>query len=161
MIVIGSDHTGIELKKKIINYLYENHVEYADVTNYKSQDGDDYPDIAFVIGTKVLENTNNLGIAICGTGIGISIACNKIRGIRAAVCTDEYMAEMSRQDNNANILCLGARLDISKDFARVEKIVNSFVHTFYNGGRHERRLDKIKKIEDMNIKEGTKYGNNL
>lgn len=154
MIVIGSDHTGIELKKKIINYLYENHIEYADVTNYKEQDGDDYPDIAFVVCTNVLENTSNLGIAICGTGIGISIACNKMRGIRAAVCTDSYMAEMSRHDNNANVLCLGSRLEISKDFDNIKDIVNSFIHTFYDGGRHERRLNKIKKLEDMNIEEG-------
>ena len=119
MVIIGSDHTGIELKKKIINYLYDNHVEYADVTNYANQEGDDYPDIALTVCSEVLKNSNNLGIAICGTGIGISIACNKIRGIRAAVCTDRYMAEMTRHDNNANVLCLGARLGISKEFRNI------------------------------------------
>ena len=161
MIIIGSDHTGIELKKKIINYLYENHIEYADVTNYKNQDGDDYPDIAFTVCSKVLENTNNLGIAICGTGIGISIACNKIRGIRAAVCTDRYMAEMTRHDNNANVLCLGSRLNALKEMDYVKDIISSFIHTFYDGGRHDRRLSKIKKLEDMNLGEGKKYDNNL
>lgn len=161
MIIIGSDHTGIELKKKIINFLYENHIEYADVTNYKNQDGDDYPDIAFTVCSKVLENSNNLGIAICGTGIGISIACNKIRGIRAANCTDLYMAEMTRHDNNANVLCLGARLLVSKDMEKVEAIVNAFIHTFYDGGRHERRLQKIKKLEEINIEEGKNYDDNL
>ena len=161
MVIIGSDHTGIELKKKIIEYLYKNQIEYADVTNYKNQDGDDYPDIAFTVCSKVLESKNNLGIAICGTGIGISIACNKIRGIRAAVCTDRYMAEMTRQDNNANVLCLGARLDISKDIDIIEEIVGAFIHTFYNGGRHERRLNKIKELEEVSIEEGKEYDNNL
>ena len=161
MIIIGSDHTGVKLKKKIINYLYENHIEYADVTNFKNQDGDDYPDIAFTVCSKVLENKTNLGIAICGTGIGISIACNKIRGIRAAVCTDRYMAEMTRHDNNANVLCLGARLNVTKDFETIKEIISSFIHTFYDGGRHERRLNKIKKLEEMNIEEGIKYDNNI
>ena len=153
MIIIGSDHTGIELKKRIINYLYENHIEYADVTNYANQDGDDYPDIALTVCSKVLESSSNLGIAICGTGIGISIACNKIRGIRAAVCTDGYMAEMARHDNKANVLCLGARLDISKEIKNIENIVSSFIHTFYDGGRHDRRLNKIKKLENISIGE--------
>lgn len=161
MVIIGSDHTGIELKKKIINYLYDNHVEYADVTNYANQEGDDYPDIALTVCSEVLKNSNNLGIAICGTGIGISIACNKIRGIRAAVCTDRYMAEMTRHDNNANVLCLGARLGISKEFRNIEEIVDSFIHSFYDGGRHDRRLSKIKKLEEINIGEEIKYGNNI
>lgn len=154
MIIIGSDHTGIELKKKIISYLYENKIEYADVTNFKNQDGDDYPDIARIVCTEVLKDKNNLGIAICGTGIGISIACNKIRGIRAAVCTDEYMAEMTRKDNNANVLCLGARLKNSERKENAISIVNSFINNFYDGGRHERRLKKIKGLENMYLEGG-------
>lgn len=149
MVVIGSDHTGIELKKKIIDYLYKNRIEYIDVTNYENQDGDDYPDIACVICKKVLENSNNLGIAICGTGIGISIACNKLKGIRAAVCTDSYMAQMCRKDNNANVLCLGARTSVADKYDDIIEIVNNYLNTFYDGGRHERRLLKIKSIEDM------------
>ena len=90
-----------------------------------------------------------------------TIACNKIRGIRAAVCTDRYMAEMTRHDNNANVLCLGARLGISKEFRNIEEIVDSFIHSFYDGGRHDRRLSKIKKLEDINIGEEKKYGNNI
>lgn len=154
MIIIGSDHTGIELKKKIISYLYENKIEYADVTNFKSQDGDDYPDIARIVCSKVLEKNNNLGIAICGTGIGISIASNKIRGIRAAVCTNEYMAEMARKDNNANVLCLGARLKNSERADNVISIVDSFINHFYDGGRHERRLKKIKELENTYLEGG-------
>ncbi|MEG0872527.1 MAG: ribose 5-phosphate isomerase B [Clostridia bacterium] len=151
MIIIGSDHTGIKLKKSIINYLYQNHIEYADVTNYENQDFDDYPDIAFTVCKKVLEKKSNLGIAICGTGVGISIACNKIRGIRAALCTDSYMAEMARKDNNANVICLGARLSIAEKTNYIEDIVDSFLNNFYEGGRHDARLNKIRDLENMNV----------
>lgn len=154
MIIIGSDHTGIELKKSIINYLYSKHMEYADVTNFQDQSGDDYPDIALLVCSNVLQKSNNLGIAICGTGIGISIACNKVRGIRAALCTDEYMAEYSRKHNNANVLCLGSRLEESKDIQKVESIVQAFIDSFYEGGRHDKRLEKLRNIENMNIEGG-------
>ncbi|MCX8075138.1 MAG: ribose 5-phosphate isomerase B [Clostridia bacterium] len=147
MVIIGSDHTGVNLKKQIIECLKINHITYKDVTDYNTQDGDDYPDIANIICRNVLKDVNNLGIAICGTGIGISIACNKIHGIRAAVCTDEYMAQMSRADNNANVLCLGSRTELAKDKEKIENIVNAFLEGFFEGGRHERRLDKIRQIE--------------
>lgn len=154
MIIIGSDHTGIELKKKIIEFLYKNQIEYADVTNYENQDGDDYPDIAYTICSKVLEKKSNMGIAICGTGVGISIACNKIRGIRAANCSNSYMAEMSRKDNDANVLCLGARLEYVEKNENVNNIVNSFINSFFEAGRHDRRVNKIKKLENINIEGG-------
>jgi ribose 5-phosphate isomerase B len=153
MIIIGSDHTGVELKENIIEYLKKEKLNYIDVTK-ENEDGDDYPDIAVSICEKVLENNKNLGIAICGTGIGISIACNKINNIRAAMCTDEYMAEMSRRHNNANVLCLGARLNCSKNMNNVKKIVQAFINSFYDAGRHERRIMKINAIEKMNTKEG-------
>lgn len=148
MIIIGSDHTGIELKKKIINFLEKKYLEYQDVTDFESQEGDDYPDIACLICKKVKENETNIGIAICGTGIGISIACNKIKGIRAALCSDIYMAEMTRRDNNANVICLGARTKLAENISDIEDILNVFINTFYDGGRHDRRLEKIKQIED-------------
>lgn len=154
MIIIGSDHTGICLKKEIIKYLYDEKIEYADVSNFSSQEGDDYPDIARIIGLKVLENPSNLGIAICGTGIGISIACNKIRGIRAALCTDIQMAEYARWHNNANILCLGATLEVSKKTEVIKQMVQAFVDHFYEGGRHDNRLGKIRVLEDMNLEGG-------
>ena len=156
MIIIGSDHTGVELKKKIIEYLYEQKIEYADVTNFKNQDGDDYPDVARLICQKVLENTSNLGIAICGTGIGISIACNKFKKIRAALCTDVYMAKYSRIHNNANVLCLGARLEPMKNNDNIRQIISAFINNFYEGGRHERRLEKIRAIESLNSKGDSK-----
>ena len=155
MIVIGSDHTGIELKKKIISYLNNKGIEVKDVTDFEDQSGDDYPDIAYII-CKNVKKENCLGIAICGTGIGISIACNKVNGIRAAVCTDEYMAKMTRQDNDANVLCLGARLEN----VEIEEIVDAFISTKFAGGRHQKRVDKIKKIEDSQ-KDGVEYGDSL
>lgn len=153
MIIIGSDHTGIELKNRIIEFLIKKRIDILDVTKI-NEENDDYPDIALTICDKVLENRGNLGIAICGTGIGISIACNKINGIRAALCTNEYMAEMSRKHNNANVLCLGARLEYSKDIDNIECIVQTFIDNFYEAGRHQRRIIKIKNIENINTKEG-------
>lgn len=154
MVIIGSDHSGIDLKKKIIQYLCDNKIEYSDVTNYENQDGDDYPDIAHVVCKNVLNDSKNQGIAICGTGIGISIACNKIVGIRAAVCTDSYMSSMCRKDNDANVLCLGARLDLVQKYDFVIDIVDKYLNTAYDGGRHQRRLDKIKELEKQNLIEG-------
>ncbi len=155
MIVIGSDHTGIELKKRIISYLKQKNIDVIDVTNFEDQTGDDYPDIGYIVCKNVLDK-NCLGIAICGTGIGISIACNKVNGIRASVCTDKYMAQMTRQDNDANVLCLGARLEN----VEIEEIVDAFISTKFAGGRHQRRLDKIKKIEKSQ-KDGVEYGDSL
>ena len=152
MIVIGSDHSGIELKKRIINYLIQKHIECEDVSNYENQDGDDYPDIALVVCKKVSESHNNIGISICGNGVGMTIACNKVNGIRAALCTDTYMAEMARKDNDANILCLGARWKMSEKIEDITNIIDVFLNTFYDGGRHDRRLEKIRVIEQMNSK---------
>lgn len=155
MIIIGSDHTGIELKKKIIEHLKLNDIKVKDVTDFDDQSGDDYPDIAYIICKNVL-NENAIGIAICGTGIGISIACNKVLGIRAAVCTDKYMAQMTRQDNDANVLCLGSRLENTK----VMEIVDEYLSTEFAGGRHQRRVDKISKIEQCQ-KDGVEYGDSI
>ena len=156
MIIIGSDHTGIELKNNIINYLKAKNIDVIDQTNYEDQSGDDYPDRAYEICKKVLETKDALGIAICGTGIGISIACNKVTGIRASVCTDKYMAKMTRQDNDANVLCLGARLELEN----VYEIVDEFINTKFAGGRHQRRVEKIAQIEKCE-KEGVAYGGSL
>lgn len=155
MVIIGSDHTGIELKKQIIAYLQQKDISVKDVTNFEDQTGDDYPDIAWMVCKNVLDY-KSLGIAICGTGIGISIACNKVNGIRAAVCTDEYMAKMTRLDNNANVLCLGARLK----YKNIYEIIDSFLNTEFGGDRHQRRIDKITRIEQTQ-KDGVDYGDSL
>ncbi|MEG2348716.1 MAG: ribose 5-phosphate isomerase B [Clostridia bacterium] len=160
MIIIGSDHAGKEVKNKLIEYMYENRIEYADVTKIQEEQ-DDYPDVAQKIASNVLSVNSNLGIAICGTGIGMSIACNKIRGIRAALCTDQYMAEMSRKHNNANILCLGSRLEESINIENVIKIVRSFMDSFYEGGRHDKRILKLTKLEEINIEGGALNANSI
>lgn len=153
MIIISSDHAGLELKEKIIKYLEKRRIEYNDINYVSNEEGIDYPDVAKNLCEKVLETSNNLGIIICGTGIGVSISSNKISGIRAALCTDEYMAKMARKHNNANVLCLGARLESSKDDEKVELIVQAFIDNFFEGGRHDRRVNKIKALEKLK-KEG-------
>ncbi len=138
MIYIGSDHGGYELRQHIISYLEDEDVEYLDVGTH-SKDSCDYPDYAKMVAEKVAQN-NACGILICGTGIGMSIAANKIDGIRAALCWDEYTAEMARKHNDANILCLGGRV-LEKEMAL--RIVDIFLNTEFEGGRHKRRVDKI------------------
>ncbi len=151
MIIIGSDHAGVDLKNIIKKYLDNKKIEYKDVTDYIDQTGDDYPDVAKIITIGVLKDKRNFGIAICGTGIGISIACNKIKGIRAALCTNSNMAELARKHNNANILCLGARLDGMNDRLFVEEIVKAFLQHSFEGGRHVARLEKIVDLENTVI----------
>ena len=161
MIIIGSDHAGVNLKERIIEYLENSHLDCLDISYGEIEEADDYPDVAYQICKKVLENEANFGIAICGTGIGISIACNKVKGIRAALCTNTQMAEMARRHNNSNVLCLGARLECTKNFEDVKEIINSFVDSFYEKGRHERRLLKIQEIENESYKGDIKDGSSI
>lgn len=147
MIIIGADHAGFDLKNMIINYFKEKNIEYMDVTDYDRNPEDDYTDVAINICKNVLSNENNLGIAICGTGIGICVACNKIKGIIATPCYNEYTARMVRQDNNSNVLCLGGRLEYSNHKEDVIKIVETYITTKFAGERHLRRVNKIKDIE--------------
>ena len=153
MVIIGSDHTGVELKNNIKDYFKEKNIDYIDVIK-ENDENDDYPDIALKICNEVLNKKNSLGIAICGTGIGISIACNKIKGIRAAMCTDKYMAKMARNHNDANVLCLGARLESSKKIEDVICIIENFLEASFEGERHKRRVDKISMLENLEVKDG-------
>lgn len=153
MVIIGSDHTGVELKNNIKDYFKEKNIDHIDVIK-ENDENDDYPDIALKICNEVLNKKNSLGIAICGTGIGISIACNKIKGIRAAMCTDKYMAKMARNHNDANVLCLGARLESSKKIEDVICIIENFLEASFEGGRHKRRVDKISMLENLEVKDG-------
>jgi ribose 5-phosphate isomerase B len=140
---IGSDHGGFELKEYIKEYLEKEGIEYVDYgTN--SSDSVDYPDYGLKLSTAVVEGEVDKGIAICGTGIGISIACNKVKGIRCALCGDTYSARMSIEHNNANILALGGRV-IGRDLAI--EIVNTWLNAKFEGGRHKLRIDKITDIE--------------
>ena len=143
MIAIGSDHGGYALKQVIISHLADRGIEFRDFGTY-SEESCDYPDYGEAVGRAVASGECELGIAVCGTGIGISIAANKVHGVRAAACSDCYTAEMCRRHNDANVLALGGRV-IGPGLAL--KIVDIFLSTGFDGGRHARRLGKLAEIE--------------
>ena len=143
-IFIGSDHGGFDMKAFLIDELKKNNYEVQDCGCF-SIDSVDYPDIADLTCKKVLEKKDSLGILLCGTGIGMSISANKIKGIRAALCTHAFESQMSRNHNNANVLCLGARV-IGQELAK--SILNTFLKHDFEAGRHERRVNKIMNLED-------------
>lgn len=141
--VIGNDHGGIDLLTTVTDTLKSlgQEVIHVGTNNNKSVD---YPDYAKLACKKVLENEADFAILICGTGIGMSISANKIPGIRAAAVSEVYSARMSRAHNNANCLCIGSRV-IGSETAKM--IVEEFVTTDFEGGRHQKRLDKINNLE--------------
>ena len=144
MIYLGADHAGFYLKEEIKNYLKELGYEYEDMGAKDLEPKDDFPDYALSVAKKVT-NTDNLGILICATGIGMCMAANKIKGIRAVNAWDEFTALSSREHNNANILCLAGKV---LDSETAKKIVRIYLETeFTNEERHIRRLNKIKEIK--------------
>jgi len=144
MIAVGSDHGGLELKDAIKSALV---ARGLDVDDYGTGNGDsvDYPDFAEKVAAAVSRGDIELGILVCGTGIGMSIVANKFPGVRAALATDEFMAQMAKEHNNANILVLGGRV-LAEDLAI--KMVNLWLDSTYEAGRHQRRLDKISRLEE-------------
>ncbi|MBB6061849.1 ribose 5-phosphate isomerase B [Thermosipho japonicus] len=143
-IAIGSDHAGFELKNRLVDYLSKKGIEIIDVgTN--STESVDYPDYAKEVGKFVVNKDADFGILICGTGIGMSIAANKIKGIRAALCMIPEMGKLARNHNNANILVLPGRLI---GFELATWIVEEFLNADFEGGRHERRINKIAELEE-------------
>ncbi|HOK40264.1 MAG TPA: ribose 5-phosphate isomerase B [bacterium] len=140
-IVIGSDHGGFNLKEKIKEFLISKNIDIFDVGTHNTN-STDYPDYAKKVVNGILKNEYESGILICGTGIGMSIVANRYKGIRAALCLNEYMAEMSRKHNNANILVLGGRL---LTFELAIRIVEIWLNTGFEAGRHQNRIDKIDK----------------
>jgi ribose 5-phosphate isomerase B len=143
-IAIGSDHRGIGLKSQVIDLLQEAGFEYHDFGAYDNEPVD-YPDIAGEVGHSVASGAYERGILICGTGIGMSIAANKIAGIRAALVQDEFTATRSRQHNDANILCLSAERP-----GNFTAVIRAFLKTPFEGGRHQRRVEKISGLEATN-----------
>jgi len=141
-IAIGCDHRGLDLKQFIIKLVTEMGHNYEDFGCYTA-DSVDYPDIAKKVAEAVTRGDFKHGILICDTGIGMSIAANKVRGIRAALCHDVFSARRARQHNDANILCLRA----AEGQGVVSEIVETFLTTEFEGGRHERRLDKVRAME--------------
>lgn len=138
-IAIACDHGGFELKDKLMSFLGGTGNTIINL-GVDSADSVDYPDKAHALAAEILAGRADTGILICGTGIGVSIAANRHTGIRAALCTDPYMARMAREHNNANVLCLGGRIVGS---ALAEDIVRSFLSNKFQGDRHIRRLNKI------------------
>jgi ribose 5-phosphate isomerase B len=143
-IAIGADQGGFELKEKITEYLVAQDYQVLDLGIHELK-SIDYPDIAESVARTVADGEAERGIIICGTGLGVSMAANKIRGIRAAVCTDCYMARMAREHNDAQILCLGGRV-IGVGLALA--IVDIFLTTEAQGGRHARRVGKINALDE-------------
>lgn len=142
-IAMASDHAGLELKEELKKFLSEQKVEYKDFGPY-NEESVDYPDYAEKVGEAITSGKYERGILICGTGIGMSIAANKIKGIYAALVDNTYSAEMSIKHNNSNVLVLPGRL-IGKTLGT--EIVKVWLNTIYEAGRHEKRFNKIKTIE--------------
>ncbi|MEN6294792.1 MAG: ribose 5-phosphate isomerase B [Chloroherpetonaceae bacterium] len=141
-IAVASDHAGFELKQQVIELLKSMEHEVLDFGTY-SNDSVDYPDFAVPASEAVASKDADLGIFICGTGIGMAIVANKITGIRAADCTSPYMAKMARRHNNANVLTLGSRI---LSFEQAEPIIRAFLIEDFEGGRHFVRIEKIHKL---------------
>ncbi|HIW74081.1 MAG TPA: ribose 5-phosphate isomerase B [Firmicutes bacterium] len=144
MIAIANDHVGLELKAKITELLEKKGLEYKDFGAYTGE-RTDYPVYAQQAADAVAAGECDRGILICGTGVGISLAANKVPGIRCVVCSDCYSAKLSRQHNNTNMLAMGARV-VGPDLAQM--IAEIWLDTAYEGGRHQRRLDMIARIEE-------------
>lgn len=142
-IAIGCDHGGFNLKKVIMEHLHQNGIAYVDFGTH-STDSCDYPDIAEKVCGAIVSGECDGGILVCGTGIGMSIAANKVKGIRAAMCTDVYSAKMTKQHNNTNVLCLGGRVT-GRELAFM--ICDTWLSEEFMGGRHQNRIDKITAIE--------------
>ncbi|NLT15330.1 MAG: ribose 5-phosphate isomerase B [Clostridiales bacterium] len=143
MIALGCDHGGFALMREVIRYLDEHNLPYKDFGTY-TEDSCDYPAIAEPVARAVAAGEFEKGILICGTGIGMSIAANKIPGIRAALCTDTFSAEMTRRHNDANILALGARVTGT---GLALYILDTFLKTPFDGGRHARRVEMLSALD--------------
>ncbi len=143
MVAIGNDHAGIELKNHVLNWFKENNIDYIDCGCGNGEKAD-YPNVAKTVSEKITSKQADKGILICGTGVGMSIAANKINGIRAAVCSDYYSVKFTRLHNDANILCIGARV-VGDEYAL--ELVNVFLNTEFEGGRHQNRVDLITSLE--------------
>ncbi len=144
IILIGSDHAGFKLKEKIKNYLQKNKIKFVDFGTFDEKPCD-YPDISIKVASEVSKSKNRKGILICGTGTGMVIAANKVRGVRAAMCYDVYSAKMAREHNDANILCLRGR---KFSYNKTINVLKIWINTKFSGkSRHKRRINKISKFE--------------
>ena len=143
-IAIGNDHSAVEMKNEIKAYLEEKGYEVLNLGT-DSEESCDYPIYGEKVGRAVVSGEADLGITICGTGVGISLAANKVKGVRAVVCSEPYSAKLSKMHNNTNILSFGARV-IGVELAKM--IVDEWLDAEFEGGRHQRRVDQIMAIEE-------------
>lgn len=143
-IAMGNDHTAVELKNAIMEFVKDKGYDVIDFGTNQTESCD-YPAYGEKVGRAVAQGEAGLGIAICGTGVGISLACNKVKGIRACVCSEPYSARLSRMHNDSNVLCFGARV-IGVEMAKM--ITEEWLDAQYEGGRHKRRVDMIMDIEN-------------
>ncbi len=144
MIALGSDHVGLELKEKICKYLIDMEIPYEDLGCY-STERVNYPEFARMVAKGVVEGRFEKGILFCGTGVGICIAANKVKGIRAVVCSEPYSAKLSRMHNETNVLCLGSRV-VGEELAKM--IIDEWLNAQPEGGRHSKRVDMLNEIND-------------
>lgn len=145
-IAVGCDHGGLEHKNAIAKHLKSEGFEVEDFGIYENKSVD-YPEIALKVANSIKNGENELGILVCGTGIGMSLAANKVNGIRAAACSEHFSAKYTRLHNNSNILCLGGRVI---GIGTALELCDIFVNTEFEGGRHQRRIDMITEIEKSN-----------
>ena len=144
-IAIGSDHAGYLLKEKVKKFLKNKEIPFTDFGTFK-EEAVDYPEYAYKVGNAIISNEADMGILVCGTGIGMCITANKIKGIRAANPCDKVSAELSRLHNNSNVLCLGARTLTDE---QVIEVLVTWLFTSFEGGRHEQRLNLINKLTGL------------
>ncbi len=144
MIAIGADHAGYEAKEVLKKYLESKGVEYKDFGTY-GKDSCHYPIFAEKVARSVATHESEKGILVCGSGIGVSIAANKVKGIRAALCYEPELVEMSRKHNDANVICFGARFSDTK---KMQEMIDIFLNTDFEGGRHTDRVKLISDIEN-------------
>ena len=148
-IALASDHGGFSLKQEILSYLKEDAKVTVEDLGAHSADSVDYPDYAGLVAKKVSLGEADRGILLCGTGVGMAITANKFKGVRAAALSDLVSAQMAREHNDLNVLCLGERVIDAK---LAKELVKIFLKTPFAGGRHEKRVEKIKKLEERNCK---------
>jgi ribose 5-phosphate isomerase B len=146
-IAVGSDHRGFDVKRRVVTLLQQLGHDIVDV-GATSKDSVDYPDFAFLVAKAVSEGQAERGILVCGSGIGMCIAANKVKGVRAAPCHDNITAEMSRRHNDANVLCLSADL-LGGEL--IDRMIRIWLETPFEGGRHARRVEKIAQIESGSL----------
>ncbi len=149
-VALGADHAGFQLKEALKGWLIGQGCQVLDVGTH-SAEAVDYPDYAVQVGQAVADGKVQRGVLVCGTGIGMAIAANKVDGVRAALCADLYTARMSREHNDANVLCLGGRL-IGADMAA--DVLRAWLEAEFAGGRHARRVDKIAAMEQGSARPG-------